>query len=136
MIMSLVVYAMLLASDFKSAGNGLKYVLQFIPHFCITFGLMRFSDQAMKNNRCNIKTITCPGLDVCCRKFVNYLIHLLMCIEMLTVMLFPSSYHHIITHNFNWHPTSFLPAGYFHRCYKVANVCTIMENCVLTLFSN
>jgi hypothetical protein len=78
--MSLVVYVMLLASDFKSAGNGLKYVLQLIPHFSITFGLMRFSDQVMRNNRCKIKTISCPGNDVCCRKFMYYLIHLLMSI--------------------------------------------------------
>jgi hypothetical protein len=75
--MSLVVYIMLQASNFKSAGNGLKYVLQFIPHFSITFGFMRFSDQVMKNNRCKIQKIACPGNDVCCRKFMNYLIHLL-----------------------------------------------------------
>jgi len=112
--MSLVVYIMLQAPDFKSAGNGLKYVLQFIPHFSLTFGLLRFSDQVMKNNRCKIKTIACPGYDVCCRKFVNYLIHSLLSIEMLTVTCIPF----IITCNFNWHPTSFLPAVYFHRCYK------------------
>jgi len=82
--MSLVVYIMLLSPTFKSAGNGLKYVLQFIPHFSITFGLMHFSDQVMKNNRCKIKTITSPGMDIC-GKFVNYPIHLFMCIEMLTV---------------------------------------------------
>ena len=114
MIMSLVVYIMLLAPDFESAGNGLKYVLQFIPHFSITFGLMRFSDQVMKNNRCKIKTIVCPGIDVCCRKFMNYLIHLLTCIEMLTVMHISF----ITTCNFNWQPTSFLRAGYFHHCLK------------------
>jgi len=114
MIMSLVVYMMLLAPDFESAGNGLKYILQFIPHFSITFGLMRFSDQVMKNNRCKIKTIGCPGTDVCCRKFVNYLIHLFMSIEILTV----THISFMITCNFNWHLTSFLLAGYFHRCYK------------------
>lgn len=130
--MSLVVYIMLQSSDYKSVGNGLKYVLQFIPHFSITFGFMRFSDQVMKNNRCKIKTIACPGNDVCCCKSVNCMIHLLMCIEMLTV----THISFIITCNFNWHPTSFLPAGYFHCCYKVLNVCTIMKNCVLTLFSN
>jgi hypothetical protein len=71
------VYIMLQAADYKSAGNGLKYVLQLIPHFSVTFGFMRFSDQVAKNNRCKIKKISCPGNDACCRKFVYYLIHLL-----------------------------------------------------------
>jgi hypothetical protein len=97
MMMSFAVYFMLLLPDFESAGNGLKYFLQFVPHFSITFGFMRFSVQVVRNNRCKIQTVACPGNDVCCRKFVNYLIRLLMSIEMLIV----SHISFIINCNFN-----------------------------------
>jgi hypothetical protein len=76
MIMGLIVYIMLQAEDYKSAANGLKYVLQLLPHFSITFGFLRFSDQVLKNNKCKITTVFCPGDDICCRKFVQYLIHI------------------------------------------------------------
>lgn len=108
MIMSLVVYIMLLDEDFKSAGNGLKYILQLIPHFSITFGFMRFSDLVLRNNICKIKTVTCPGNDICCRKCVYYLIHsparLINYIftEILTVICGSL----VMKSNFNYHPTS------------------------------
>lgn len=57
---------MLQSKDYESAANGLKYVLQFIPHFSITFGFMRFSDLVLKNNRCKIEQISCPQNDICC----------------------------------------------------------------------
>lgn len=68
MILSLIVYIMLQSEDYESAANGLKYVLQLIPHFSITFGFMRFSDLVLENNRCKIETISCPQDDICCGK--------------------------------------------------------------------
>jgi hypothetical protein len=121
--MSLVVYLMLQAEEFKSAGNGLKYVLQLIPHFSITFGFMRFSDLVLKNNRCRIKTISCPGDDVCCRKFVHYLSHLLVMLNyMFTEMLMTTYGSFIVNYNFNYHPTSCFLPGHFHICQKVITV--------------
>lgn len=79
---------MLQSSDYESAANGLKYVLQLIPHFSITFGFMRFSDLVLKNNRCKIMAISCPESDVCCRKSVHYLIHSLLFTQMLKVTPF------------------------------------------------
>jgi hypothetical protein len=119
--MSVIVYVMLLAEDFESAGNGLKYVLQLIPHFSITFGFMRFSDLVLKNNRCKIKTVSCPGDDICCRKLVHYSIHLpvilnRMFTEMLTYGLF------LVNCNFNYHPTLCFPPGRFYVCHKVVTV--------------
>lgn len=77
---------MLQSSEYESAANGLKYVLQLIPHFSITFGFMRFSDLVLKNNRCKIMTISCPESGVCCRKSVHYLIHSLLFTQMLKVI--------------------------------------------------
>lgn len=97
MILSLVVYIMLQSEDYESAANGLKYVLQLIPHFSITFGFMRFSDLVLKNNRCKIETISCPQDDICCGK--SALSHPLLFTEMFKLYMVL-----LMNGNFNGHP--------------------------------
>lgn len=70
LIMSIVVYAMMLSSTYKSTGKALKYTLEFIPHFTITYAFTRFSQQVLTNNKCRIKKTYCDSVlgqtDICC----------------------------------------------------------------------
>ncbi|XP_069681460.1 phospholipid-transporting ATPase ABCA3-like [Periplaneta americana] len=69
MIFAIVVYAMLMAEDYENVGKGLKFIFEFIPHFCVTFAFMRFSDQVFRNNVCTIAKVDCKllGNDPCCK---------------------------------------------------------------------
>ncbi|KAJ9595472.1 hypothetical protein L9F63_013336, partial [Diploptera punctata] len=68
MIFSLVVYFMLQSPTYEDIAMGLKYVLEFVPHFSVSFGLLRFADLVYSNNICKVQNVNC-NLDknnTCC----------------------------------------------------------------------
>ena len=70
MILSLVVFFMHQSDSYKETAEGLKYFFEFFPSFSISFGLMRFANQAYNNNVCKVKNVECKfdKTNVCCSK--------------------------------------------------------------------
>ncbi|XP_069681458.1 phospholipid-transporting ATPase ABCA3-like isoform X2 [Periplaneta americana] len=71
LILSFIIYALVSSKEYEAIGNGLKYILQLLPHFSLSFGFLRFSQQVLNNYECKLKknTYSCSVTDEqeCCQ---------------------------------------------------------------------
>nr|CAD7579821.1 unnamed protein product [Timema californicum] len=52
LIMTMVVYALEQSVDYEATAMTLTYVMNLLPHFALSKGLMNYSQQVVKNNEC------------------------------------------------------------------------------------
>lgn len=63
------------ADNWKNLGNFLQYLCSLIPHYALSLGLLKFSQTALDNNKCRLRSpklreLICQTTpkDVCCSK--------------------------------------------------------------------